>query len=336
VQGGAVQGVVAPGYEGVLEAVAACGPGVAVAAFVAGRPVVDVWTDDLAEHALMCTWSAVKPVTGACLLVLIERDQIGLDDRVRSVWPELADHRLTVRHVLTHAAGRVSVPSAPLTDWARSVTELATMEPDWPPGVALCEHALTFGHLVGELVRRVDGRTLGRFLADEIAGPLGIDVAVGVPDEDIDRVADTVGLDRTWWAAARGRAGSVRHRALGPWFDVNDRTWRQAEVPAVNGHATARGMAAFWQAYLDGSLPAGLGEPGRTGHDRFVRSTVTWSLAGGRIDGSDIGMGGLGGQWAAARPDVGLAWAFSTTHVGDHGRAQRVEDALVAALSCAR
>ena len=326
-----MRGSVANGYEAVEDAVAGCGPGVAVAAYVDGRRAVDLWTDDLSEDSLVCTWSAIKPVTGACLLLLVARGRIDLEDPVVSTWPELGDDRLLVRHLLTHTAGRVTVPDVPPVDWDRSVAALAALEADWPPGEVVCEHARTFGHLVGEVVRRVDGRSLGQFMADELTGPLGLDVHVGVGDADLARVADTVGLDRAWWAAARGEPGSVRYRAMGPWVDVNERAWRQAEVPAVNGHATARGLASFWQAFLDGRLPAGVGQPGVTGHDRFVDDEVTWTLAGGRIDGPDVGMGGLGGQWAAARPALGLAWAFLTTRVGDHDRAQWVEDALVEA-----
>jgi CubicO group peptidase (beta-lactamase class C family) len=328
-----VEGTVSPGYEPVADAVAGCGPGVAVAAFVEGRLAIDVWSDDLAAESLLCTWSAIKPVTGACLLLLVERGLIALDDPVVSTWPEVGDARLLIRHLLTHTAGRVTVPTVALTDWEASVAALARMEPDWPPGEVICEHAQTFGHLVGEVVRRVDGRSLGQVLADEFAGPLALDIQIGVRDDDVSRVADTVGMDRAWWAARRGERGSVPHRAMGPWVDVNAREWRQAEVPAVNGHATARGLASFWQAFLDQRLPAGVGQPAVTGHDRFVDENVTWTLAGGRVDGPDVGMGGLGGQWGAARPSTGLAWAFLTTHIGDHQRAQRVEDALVAVTS---
>jgi CubicO group peptidase (beta-lactamase class C family) len=330
-----VEGTVAAGYRNVLDAVAGCGPGVAVSAIVHGRSVVDVWTPDLTDESLVCTWSAVKPVTGTCLLLLVDRELVGLDDPVVSVWPEIADERLLVRHLLTHTAGRVTAPDVPLADWSRSVSALAQADSDWAPGEVVCEHAMTFGHLVGEVVRRIDGRSLGQFLAEEITGPLGLDIHVGVSDDDLSRVADTVGLDRQWWDEARGAPGSVRHRALGPWVDVNDPRWRRSEIPAVNGHASARGLAGFWQAYLDGRLPDGVDRSAVTGFDRFVDDEVTWTSAGARIDGPDVGMGGLGGQWAAARPSSGLAWAFLTTHVGDHERAQRVEDALVDAARSA-
>lgn len=328
-----IEGLIAPGYERVGEAIASCGPGVAVAAFVDRRPVVDVWTRDLSERSLICTWSSVKPVTGTCLLLLVERGLLGLDDRVASIWPEIGDERLLVRHVLTHTAGRITVPPVDLTDWHATMAALSAADSDWPPGDVVCEHAQTFGFMVGELVRRIDGRSLGRFFAEELAGPLGLDISIGVRDADLDRVARTVGLDRPWWAALRGRAGSARHRSLGPWVDVNHSSWRQAEIPAVNGHATARGLASFWQAYLDGRLPAGVGEPGVTGYDRFVRSRVTWTLSGGRADGPDVGMGGVGGQWACARPADKLAWAFLTSHAGDHDRAEAVDAALVAAIA---
>lgn len=328
-----VDGFVAPGYEAVADAAGACGPGVSVAAFVHGEAVVDLRSDDLSADALIHTWSAIKPVVGSCLLLLVERGAVGLDDRVVTWWPEVGDERLLVRHVLGHTAGRVTVPEVPLTDWARSTAALAAMTPDWAPGDVVCEHALTYGHLVGEIVRRVDGRSVGTFLRDELAGPLGLDIHVGLDDAAEARVATTVGLDRGWWSDARGAVGSVRHRALGEWVDVNRREWRAAEVPAVNGHATARGLARFWQAYLDGRLPAGVGQAACSGYDLFVEDEATWTLAGGRLDGPDVGMGGLGGQWAAARPPLGLAWAFLTSHIGDHDRAERVEAALVAAAT---
>lgn len=328
----AAEGHVAPGFEAAAEAVANAGPGVAVAAFVHGRLVLDVHTDGLRADSLLHTWSAVKPVTAVCLLLLVERGLIALDDPVVDVWPETGDERLLVRHVLTHTAGRVTVPPVPLTDWLASVAALAATTPTWPPGTVVCEHALTFGHLVGELVRRVDGRSIGRFLADEVSAPLGLDLHVGVPEPDLHRVADTVGLTHEWWDAHRGEERSIRAAALGPNVDVNATSWRRAEVPAVNGHATARALASFYARYLDGSLPGSLATPGVTGLDVFVGETVTWTLGSARIDGEDVGMGGLGGQWAAARPSLGLAWAFLTTHLGGSDRSQRVEDALVACV----
>lgn len=327
-----VHGATAPGYEDVADAIAGCGPGVAVAAIVAGEVVVDAATAPLTPRSLVHTWSAIKPVTGACVLLLVERDALDLDQPVASVWPALADPDLLVRHVLTHTAGRIAAPSSDLTDWDATVATLATQPADARPGELICEHALTFGFLAGELVRRVDGRSLGAFFRDEVAVPLDLDIHVGVPEEELQRVADTVGLTPAWWAEAGGDPATLRARSLGPLPDVNTDAWRRAEIPAVNGHATALGLATWYQRLLEGRLPALVDAPGVTGPDAFVGEEVTWTLAGGRIDGDDIGMGGLGGQWAAARPSRQLAWAFLTTHVGDFDRAQRVEDALLDAL----
>ncbi|MCO8125942.1 beta-lactamase family protein [Acidimicrobiia bacterium EGI L10123] len=327
-----MEGLTAPGYEGVADAMATCGPGVAVAAIVDGQVVVDATTEGLTPRTLVHTWSAIKPVTGACVLALVDRGRLDLDQPVASVWPELGDDRLLVRHVLTHCAGRIACPDADLTDWSATTSALAAQPPDAAPGEIVCEHAITFGFLAGELVRRVDGRTLGTFLREELTGPLGLDVHVGVPTADLHRVADTVGLDDAYWADVCGDAASLRARSLGPRPDVHTDAWRTSEIPAVNGHATALGLATFHQRLLEGRLPPLVDRPGVTAHDHFVGEEVTWSLAGGQIGGDDIGMGGLGGQWAAARPADALAWAFLTSHVGDFERAQRVEDALLAAL----
>lgn len=327
-----VHGFAAPGYDDVAEAIATCGPGVAVAAIVAGEVVVDAATAPLTPRSLVHTWSAIKPITGACVLLLVERGALDLDQPVASVWPELVDPDLLVRHVLTHTAGRVSAPATDPADWDATTAALAAQPADARPGELICEHALTFGFLAGELVRRVDGRSLGTFFREEVAGPLDLDIHIGVPTDELHRVADTVGLTPAWWTDAGGEPTGLRSRSLGAPPDVNTERWRRAEIPAVNGHATPLGLATWYQRLLEGRLPALVGAPGVTGPDAFVGEEVTWTLAGGRIDGDDIGMGGLGGQWAAANPSRNLAWVFLTSHVGDFDRAQRVEDALLAAL----
>lgn len=316
--------------------------GATVAAFVDGRPVVDLWGGDLHERSLVHTWSAVKPVAGSCLLHLVGQGRIGLDDPVAEVWAELtagADGHLRVRHLLSHAAGLVSLPppgtGPSLLDWPATVAALAAAEPDWPPGQAVGEHILTYGHVVGEVVRRVDGRSLGRYLAEELAGPLGLDLHVGVATADLDRVAGTVGLTSGWWDDLRGPSGTLRHRAFGDAVDtdlVNSAAWRVGEVPAVNGHATARGLAGFYRTLLANGLPAGVDQVGAMGIDLVLGEPATWTLAGGRIEGPDVGMGGVGGQWAAAQFHIGLAWAFLTNTMGGWQRAQAMEDALLACV----
>jgi CubicO group peptidase (beta-lactamase class C family) len=170
---------VAPGYEGVraaLERVVGPGEGAVVAAVVEGRPVVDLWAGTVPERGLVHTFSAIKPLAATCVLLLVERGHLALDDPVVRWWPEIGaagKGDLRVAHLLAHQAGLVTVPAAAadLLDGEATAAALAAAVPDWPPGQAHGEHALTYGNLLGELVRRVDGRSLGRFLADELAGP---------------------------------------------------------------------------------------------------------------------------------------------------------------------
>jgi CubicO group peptidase (beta-lactamase class C family) len=340
-----VAGTVAAGYEPVREALARVSQdqgngGIAVAAIADGQPVVDLWAGEVGRDSLLHTWSAIKPVVGTCLLLLAARGVVALDDPVARYWPEMRaarNGRMRIHDVLCHAAGLVSVPppgiASALIDWEGTCDRLAAAVPDWEPGSAVGEHALTYGHLVGELVRRIDGRTVGRFLTDELAVPFGLDLHVGLSDADLPRAADTRGLTPEWWEARRGEPGSLRARALGTGVDgrlVNSAEWRRAEVPAVNGHATARGLASFYALLLAGELPPEVGTVGRSGWDLILGGPTSWTLAGGGIDEAEVGMGGVGGQWACARPADNLAWAFLTTVMGDHDRAETVERALLA------
>ncbi len=162
--------------------------------------------------------------------------------------------------------------------------------------------------------------------------------SVGLALPDHARVADLEGVTPDWWAGG-AQPGSLRARALGTGVDadlVNGAAWRAGEVPAVTGHATARALAGFWAAVLDGRLPRDVLTPSVTGVDLFLDATVTWTRGGAQVDGDDIGMGGAGGSWAAARPALGLAWAFLPTVMGGHDRAGAVEAALLRCIAADR
>ncbi|MCU1499456.1 MAG: beta-lactamase, partial [Acidimicrobiales bacterium] len=300
-----VTGEVAEGFEPVATALGAVvagqgGGGAQLAARHRGRWVLDLAAGTVDRSSLIHTWSAVKPVVGAALLALVERGPVSLDTAVVDLWPELAagaDGRLLVRHVLAHGAGLARIPAPGtfdlLLDAEATEAGLAAAEPDWAPGAAVGEHAFTYGHLVGGLVRRIDGRSIGRFLADEITGPLGLDLHVGVGDGDLARCAD-LGLPDAWWAervASDGGAGVIPR---GDVAVVNSEAWRRGEVAAVNGHASARGLAGFWAAALDGALPVGVDQAEATGLDRVLGEVVTWTRAGGlveeRLGSTEVGM----------------------------------------------
>jgi CubicO group peptidase (beta-lactamase class C family) len=321
----------------------------AVAAWQRGRWVVDLRSAGLPPEALFHTWSVIKPVVGTCLLDATLACGVSTTAAVRSLWPQLraaGDGRLRITDVLSHAAGLVTLPwpseVGHLQDWDETVAAIAEADPDWPPGTAVGEHVLTYGHLAGELVRRLTGHSLGRYLADRVSGPIGLDLHVGLTGANLGRVVNTVGLDERFWRVYAGSPGTLRHRAVGRGCDdtlVNSTTWRQAEVPAVNGHATARAVTSFYAAVLAGTLPDGALRLGRLGRDLILGREVGWSLAGGQLDPpassspDRIGMGGLGGQAAGAFPRLDLSWAFLTARPGDRAPAVALENVLTRAAA---
>ncbi len=212
---------------------------------------------------------------------------------------------------------------------------LARQEPTWTPG--LCpqgESALFYGHLLGQVVRHVDGRSIGRFLRDEICGPHHLDFHIGLGDAELTRVADLTGFDAAFRALQQGAPG-LFHRAIAnpPGTQeagvVNGEPWRRAEVPAVNGHGTARAVAGFYVALAQGGLlsPAlateltrTRGRPG-TGHGRGRE----WGF-GVTLDADGYGMGGLGGSFGRWSEVGQYAAAFLTGYIGNHDRADRLEN----------
>ncbi|CAN5679994.1 serine hydrolase domain-containing protein [soil metagenome] len=249
---------------------AAGGTGAAVAVWHAGSWVVDLWggwadaarTRPWAEDTLVMPYSVTKPFAAVCALVLADRGLLDLDAPLTTYWPELVAPT-TMRQVLCHQSGLAylekAAPTEAFFDADLMGRLIAEQQPLWEPGTACGESALTYGHQIGEVVRRIDGRTLGRFLREEVCGPHGLDFHVGVPDADLPRVADLTGFDEEF--RRRGEEGSPAMRralanppgALDPEV-VNSRRWRQAEVAAVNGHGTARSVAGLYVALHQGRL----------------------------------------------------------------------------------
>jgi CubicO group peptidase (beta-lactamase class C family) len=355
-----VEGEVSPGFEPVRDAFGALfargeETGAAFAAIARGRAVADLWGGDVGRDSLVHVYSVTKPLAAACALWLVDRGRIGLDARVADVWPEYArggKEDTTLRQMLCHQAGllawREPQPLAALLDHARAAELLAAEPAWWAPGSAHGEHALLYGTLLGEVVRRVDGRTLGVLFRDELAGPWDLDVHIGLTPEQEARVAPITDPGGGWARELLAGADDTYRLALDnppalAHLDVvNSAAWRRAEVPAVNAHATARGIARFYAGLLAGGLLDGvrvLGE--RTvaemttaqacGPDRLLGEDATWGLGVGLADGG-WGMGGIGGSIGWADPARGLAWAYVTTRMGDHERALAVERALTAAL----
>jgi CubicO group peptidase (beta-lactamase class C family) len=290
----AVHGTIAPGFEGVREAFAANFAehgevGAAVSVVIDGRTVVDLWggVADAAtgapygEDTLQLVFSSTKGATALCASLLAQRGDLDVDAPVASYWPEFAQAgkgEIPVRWLLTHEAGLPFV-DAPLEledllAWGPAVDALAAMAPVWQPGTAHGYHAVTYGWLVGEVVRRITGRSLGAFFADEVAGPLGLEYWIGLPEDQQARVAPLTsrGLQRSGGGGdGEGRGfdalvasldqllgpDSLALRALGGSVTLplvvtdgvfNRPEVRAAELPACNGVTNARSLARMYAA----------------------------------------------------------------------------------------
>ncbi|MFH8340072.1 serine hydrolase domain-containing protein [Streptomyces sp. AM6-12] len=382
-----VHGTVAEGFEPVREAFAAnfalLGErGAAVAVYREGRRVVDLWAgtrdvDGTApwEHGTaQIVRSATKGVVAAGLLLLHQRGELDLDAPVGTYWPEYkaaGKERTLVRHLLAHRAG-VPVLDRPLTpaeaaDPDLGAAAVAAQAPVWEPGTDHGYHAQTYSWLTGELVRRVTGRPVGAWLADEIAGPVGADLWLGLSAAGqgrVGRVGD-IGAPQSAGAlklrpkravsAAYADPDSLTRRAFAaitPLPDENDPAYRAAALPASNGIATADGLARVY-ASLIGEVDGGvrlftpetleLARAERSaGPDRVLvvntRFGLGWMLHGSAspfLAPGSFGHPGRGGALAFADPESGIAFGYVTNGFRKSVTADPRAQALIRALKVA-
>lgn len=347
--------MLAAGFEPVRETFAQvveaqAGTGAAVAIWHDGRWVVDLWGGhaDAARSrpwerdSIAMTYSVSKAFTAVCALLLVDRGGLDLDEPVQRHWPELCAEA-TVRQVLSHQVGLVTLdqpePEELFYDWDAMCARLAGQEPLWPAGTAIGESALFYGYLVGELVRRVDGRSLGTFLREEVCGPTGLDFFIGLHDAELSRAVDLTGVDVLRASIeAPGRPALLAPALLNPPGAVdakvlNGERWRRAEVPAVGGHGTARGIAGLYAALLEGAiLSPALRDEAATAQARGVDRVMggeerEWGL-GFAVQDDGYGMGGSGGSLGWASPEGRYAYGYVTGDLSGHDRSDLVENAF--------
>lgn len=243
--------------------------GASVCVTVDGETVVDLWGGEGWERdTIGVVWSCTKGAVALCAHMLAARGVLDFDAPVAQYWPEFAKngkHGVTVRMALNHQAGVAAlpdvVPEFALCDWELVTTTLAEMEPLWQPGSTHGYHALVFGHLIGEIIRRVDGRTVGTFFREEVAEPLGLDFWIGLPESEEERVMPNISADPptsveslpAFFMAAMTDPSSVAWKVvmhsggvLAP-DAMNNRTCHAAEMPAFNGITNARGLAGMYR-----------------------------------------------------------------------------------------
>ncbi len=355
--------------------------GAAVAVTVDGETVVDLWggwadaarTRAWERDTLVNVWSTTKGPTALCAHILADRGLLDLDAPVATYWPEFAaagKEAVLVRHLLSHRAGLAGLREPhsleQAFDWELTTKRLAATEPWWEPGTASGYHAFTYGFLVGEVVRRVTGLLPGAFLEREVTGPLGIDFTIGLPEKEAGRAAELVhppAASSSEQAAIFSQLTPVALAALAnPLMgaaEANTAAWRAAEIPAANGHGTARAVAALYGIFAGrgsyGSqhvLSAEAAERVREGQGAcrdlvlgagFESETEIglglWLSGPGRSYGPNpraFGHDGFGGSCGLADPETGVSLGYVMNrmgpHIADDPRKMALIDALYTAL----
>ncbi|MFJ1730481.1 serine hydrolase domain-containing protein [Streptomyces sp. NPDC088254] len=337
--------------------------GAAVRVLVDGTPVVDLWggwadaarTRAWERDTLVNVWSTSKGPTALCAHILVDRGLLDLDAPVAAYWPEFAaagKERVLVRHLLSHRAGLAGLREPhsldELYDWELTVARLAATEPWWEPGTRSGYHALTYGFLVGEVVRRVSGLLPGAFLEREVTGPLGVDFTIGLPEKEAGRAAETVhpraatsSEQAAVFSQLTPAALAALTNPLAGADEANSPGWRAAEIPAANGHGTARAVAALYGVIAGRGALAGrrvlspeAAERVREGQGA-CRDLV---LGAGFAHDTEIGLGlwlsgpngsygpnpravghdGFGGSCGLADPETGVSLGYVMNRMGPH------------------
>jgi CubicO group peptidase (beta-lactamase class C family) len=330
--------------------------GGAVTIALHGKPVVDLWggyadvarTKAWEEDTIVNVFSVCKALNAIAVLRLAEQGHVDLDAPVARYWPEFASNgkgAVTVRMMLAHRAGLVALrdplPDTAMLDWSTITRAIANEKPWWEPGTAHGYHVNTFGFLTGEIVRRVSGKSIGRFLRDEVWTPLEADMHIGAPAHTHHRVAefqwpgsppkpefaDDHELMR--WNAYWNPAGF----SGGRW--VNTKEWRAAEVPSTNGHANARSIARVYSALANGGTIDGVSVLSK---EMLSESTRAHSIGTDLVSQRPIHFGlgfqltiperplgpnpnafghfGAGGSLGFCDPDTGLSFGYVTNDMG--------------------
>ena len=326
--------------------------GASFAATMDGKFVVDIWggyadaarTRPWKRDTIATVFSTTKVMTTMCALILIDRGQLDLDAPVARYWPEFAQagkEKIPVRYLLSHQSGLAgfneTLPIEALYNWDRIVMLLAAQKPWWEPGKHSGYHAITFGYLIGEIVRRITKKTLGTFFREEVAIPLNADFYIGLPKKYDARVAEIIpppilkpgdpGYYEIHPDSIPGKVMALPAINNGEY--VKERAWRAAEIPASNGHGNAHSMAKVGAAMacggeLNGVRLMGLPtiekaiEEQCSGTDLVLGVPIRYGLGFG-LNSKETPIGpnprtffwsGFGGSRLVMDLDARLSWAY--------------------------
>lgn len=331
--------------------------GASIAVDLHGEMVADLWGGyadaDRAKpwtaDTIVNMWSSTKTVTTLAALMLVDRGDLDVFEPVATYWPEFAANgkeAIEVRHIMSHTSG-VSGWDTPFTiedmyDWGKSTSQLAAQAPWWEPGTASGYHASNMGHLIGEVVRRVSGKTLKEFVRTEIAEPLGADFQIGALPRDDHRVAEIIPFKTRAFDLSLIPPGSPMEKTFyGPEGNPNSANtleWRRADLGAVNGHGNARSMARILSVISLGGTVDGVRLLGpdtidlifqeqANGVDLVLGVPLRWGIGYGLPqpetvpsipdDGRICFWGGWGGSMIIMHPDRGLTISYMMNKMSD-------------------
>jgi CubicO group peptidase (beta-lactamase class C family) len=329
--------------------------GASVAVAAAGETVVNLWagwadparTREWQPDTLTNVWSTTKAMTSLCAHILMDCGELDPDAPVARYWPEFAaggKAEIPVRWIMSHQSGLTGLMAATSLqdyyDWEKITSLLAGQEPLFPPGSTSGYHAITFGYLVGEVIRRITGQSCGAFFRSEVAGPLGADFHIGLPRTELGRCSELLGVrpsqdEQAALAQAYANASPAAMAALlNPSLtgdEANADDWRTAEIPAANGHGTALGLVTVFGTLVDGSerlISAKTLEAARTSQGRHTDLVLGLPLEFGLgfgLSGPEghfgpnpaaFGHDGFGGSAVGADPEAGLAFAYVMNRMG--------------------
>ncbi len=341
--------------------------GASLAVNIDGEMVVDLWggwadearTVPWTENTITNVFSTTKAMTSLAALVLVDRGELDLDATVAKYWPEFAANGkagIKVRHLLSHTSG-VSGWDQPITledlyDWDKSTALLAAQAPWWEPGTASGYHMLNYGHLIGEVIRRITGQRLGEFFAAHIAGPLGADFHIGLPPSEFPRVANVVPppaiptmpvFDPTQLDPNSVAFKTWTNPTMRPDFSWTE-GWRRADIGAANGHGNARSVARLQSAVACGGEVDGVRllspqtidrifEVQSNGIDLVIGIPSKWGVGYGLApEGRVCAFGGTGGSLVVIDVDRRITFAYVMNKMAPGGGtiaaalAERVKD----------
>ncbi len=358
--------------------------GASACLYIDQKKVVDIWggcTDEKEaepdtskewQHdTLVNIWSTTKGFVSLAMHMLMDRGQLDIDQPVAHYWPEFGANgkeEIPVRFLLNHRSGMAGwqnefskqTPPEILYDWDEATRLLAEQEPFWEPGTASGYHLLSYGHLVGEVLKRIDGRPIDKFIKEEVTTPLGLDFHMPVAESDLSRISDVRLMPnfKTMSSESRAKLSKLAQFAftnpLARVGDANSEAWRKAVIPAANGHATAEAVAKLYGVLSTGGAQLiseesieRMREPAESGVDLILgagmsEAELIWGL-GYRINHDNsygpneraFYHGGFGGSLGFCDPEHNFGFGYVMNRMDMSSRSgQRAAALLDAVYSC--